>query len=145
MRKSPPDPRAAILPGDVLWSTVRDAVLITLVTLVAFAWAEPAREPMVATTLAFMTLAFAQILHLGSARSAGPVLSLRLVFSNRYALGAAAFAVGLQLLAALLPPLRNVLRVTPLGGADWLVVVALGLVPAVAGQVIKSFRRPQIA
>ena len=145
MRKSPPDPRAAILAGEMLSSTVGYAVLIALVTLAAFAWGAPGRAPAVATTLAFMTLAFAQIFHLGNARSSGPVLSPRRAFSNRYALGAVALAVGLQLLAALAPPLRSVLGVAPLGAAEWLVVAALGSVPAVAGQVIKSVRRPRIA
>jgi len=73
------------------------------------------------------------------------VLSPHLVLGNRFALGAAALAVALQLLAALLPPLSRVLRVTPLSPTEWLVVGVLGLVPAVVGQTLKSLRRAPAA
>jgi hypothetical protein len=87
-----------------------------------------------------MTLALAQICHLGNARSRGPVLAFRGVIGNRYALGAATLAVALQLLAALFTPLSRVLHVTPLSTSEWLGVGALGLMPALAGQTIKSVR-----
>jgi P-type Ca2+ transporter type 2C len=144
MRKPPPDPRAAILPGAVLWTAVGYAVLIALATLAAFAWGLRGGDAGVAGTLAFMTLALAQIFHLGNVRSAGPVLSPRRALGNRFALGAAALAVGLQLLAALFPPLSRVLHVAPLSAPEWLVVGALGLVPAVAGQAIKSLRAARL-
>jgi Ca2+-transporting ATPase len=145
MRRPPGDPRAAILPAAALRSAAGYAVLIALATLAAFAWGLGSGDLRVAGTLAFMTLAFAQIFHLGNARSSGPVLSPQLVLGNRFALGAAALAVALQLLAALLPPLCRVLRVTPLSASDWLVVGVLGLVPAVAGQTLKSLRRAPAA
>ena len=145
MRRPPADPRAAILPAAALRAGAGYAVLIAVVTLAAFAWGLRVGDVTVAGTLAFMTLAFAQIFHLGNARSRGPVLSPPLVLGNRFALGAAALAVALQLLAALLPPLSRVLRVTPLSPTDWLVVGVLGLVPAVAGQTLKSLRRAPAA
>jgi Ca2+-transporting ATPase len=140
MRQPPADPRAAILSPPALWSAVGYAVLIALTTLAAFAWGLRRGDAAAAATLAFMTLAFAQVFHLGNARGEGPVLSPRRILGNRYALGAAMLAVALQLLAALLPSLSQVLRVTPLSTPDWMVVGALGLVPAVAGQAIKSAR-----
>jgi Ca2+-transporting ATPase len=145
MRKPPPDPRAALLPGAALWSAVGYALLIALATLAAFAWGLRRGDVTVAASLAFMTLALAQIFHLGNARSAAPVLSLRRVFGNRYALGAAGLALALQLLAALFPPLSRMLHVTPLSTPDWLVVGVLGLVPALAGQTIKSVRAVRLA
>jgi Ca2+-transporting ATPase len=144
MRQPPPDPRAAILPGVALRSAVGYAIVIALATLAAFAWGLSRGDAAVAATLAFMTLAFAQIFHLGNVRSAGPVLSLRRALGNRFALGAVALTVGLQLLAALFPPLSRVLRVAPLSATEWLVVGALGLVPAVAGQAIKSLRTARL-
>jgi Ca2+-transporting ATPase len=139
MRRPPPDPRAAILPGAALWPAVGYAVLIALATLAAFAWGLP-RGAGTAATLAFMTLAIAQIFHLGNARSAAPVLAPRRAFGNRYAIAAVALAVGLQLLAAFFAPLSRVLHLVPLSPTDWLVVAALGLVPAVVGQTLKSVR-----
>ncbi|MEO6057490.1 MAG: HAD-IC family P-type ATPase, partial [Gemmatimonadales bacterium] len=141
MRRPPPDPRAAILPAATVRSAVGYAALIALATLASFAWGLRGGNPAVATTLAFMTLAFAQILHLGNARSAGPVLSPRRALANPYAIGAVGLSVGLQLFAALFPPLSRVLRLTPLSAGDWTAVAVLALTPAVVGQAIKAVRR----
>ena len=70
----------------------------------------PPENAAYATTLAFMTLAFAQIFHLGNARSALPVLRPDRVVSNPYA---------------------------PLAREDWLIIGGLSLVPVAAGQSVK--------
>ena len=139
MRRSP-DPRGALLPARLLWRAVGYAMLITVVTLAAFAWDLRRTDAAHATTVAFMTLGFAQIFHLGNARSDGPVVALRRVLGNRYALGAAMLAALLQILAGVLPPLSRVLHVVPLSLTEWLVVGCTGLIPAVVGQAIKAVR-----
>jgi Ca2+-transporting ATPase len=106
--------------------------MIAAVTIVAFALG--------GTTSAFMTLALAQILHLGNARSVGPVLAPRFAFANRAALAAVALAMGLQLVAAFFEPLARVLGVTPLSAREWALVGALGALPAVLGQGLKLLR-----
>ena len=113
--------------------------LITLSTLAAFVWAL-GRAPDRAPTIAFMTLALAQIAHLGNARSRGPVLRLGRALANPYALAGAGLAVLLQLGAAIIDPLARILRVTPLDGTEWVVVIALASIPALAGQGAKVYR-----
>ena len=132
MRQPPRDPDEAILSPRMLRSIGLYALLIAAVTVVAFS--------LLGTTAAFMTLAFAQILHLGNARSVGPVLSPRAALANHTAVGAVLLAAGLQLVAALFEPLATVLRVTPLSGREWLVVLGLAALPAVAGQALKVVR-----
>jgi Ca2+-transporting ATPase len=132
MRQPPRDPDAAILSGAMLRSILSYAALIAAVTVVAYVVG--------GTTHAFMTLAFAQILHLGNARSAEPVLAPRRAFSNHTAVGAVLLAIGLQLLAVFLEPLARVLRLTPLSARDWALILVLGALPALAGQLAKMLR-----
>jgi Ca2+-transporting ATPase len=142
MCQPPRDPREAILSSRLVRPIIGYAVLISLCTLGAFSWGL-ARDPMSAAhagTLAFMTLAFAQIFHLGNARSAAPVISPERVLSNRYALAAVLLTFGLQVMAVSLDPLARVLGLSPLSGKDWEIVLGLALVPAVAGQALKSLR-----
>ena len=80
-----------------------------------------------------MTLALAQIAHLGNARSAEAVLRPARVIANPYALAGAFIAVGLQVATVWIEPLADILRVTPLDGRDWLVIVAAAALPAVVG------------
>ncbi len=132
MRQPPRDPREAILSGRMLRAVAVYGVLIAAVTITAFYLG--------GTTVAFMTLALAQILHLGNARRADPVLGLRVAFANRAAVVAVLLAIGLQLLTVFLEPLSRVLRVTPLSGREWAMAVGLGALPAVIGQGAKALR-----
>jgi hypothetical protein len=132
MRQPPRDPREAILSGPTLRAVAIYGALIAAVTIAAF--------HLGGTTCAFMTLALAQILHLVNARSTDPVLAPGRAFRNRAALGAALLAIGLQLLTVFLEPLGRVLRVTPLSGREWTIVVGLGVLPMLIGQGAKTLR-----
>jgi Ca2+-transporting ATPase len=142
MRQPPRDPRAAILSGSMLRSTLLYGGLIAACSLGAFAWAltgdgdRPAR----ASTLTFLTLAFAQIFHLGNARSSGAVLSWARITANPFALGAVVLACALQALAVYYGPLAAALEIEMPRPDEWLVVVLLALVPAVLGQGARLFR-----
>jgi Ca2+-transporting ATPase len=140
MRQPPRDPRAGILSGRAIRATVGYAALIASVSLAAYVWGNRAGGPALGSTMTFMTLALAQIFHLGNARSVGPVLRPRAVVRNRFALGAVALAVGLQLLTVGSPTLTRVLRLEPLGGQAWAIVAALALAPALLGQAHKALR-----
>jgi Ca2+-transporting ATPase len=142
MDQPPRNPREAILSAQLARSIIGYAVLIALCTLGAYGWglARFPQDQRQATTLAFMTLAFAQILHLGNARSALPVLSPARAIANRYALAAVGVTAGLQVLALEAVPLARVLRLSPIGWEGWVVVISLALVPALAGQLIKAIR-----
>ncbi len=140
MERPPRRPDEALLSRRFLGRMAFYGALITAVTLVSFvvtleSGAERAR------TVAFMTLALAQIFHLGNARSVGPVMALRRALANRYAVIAVVIALGLQLLAFGVAPLAAVLELAPLGAADVLLIGGLAAVPAVVGQTIKLASR----
>jgi P-type Ca2+ transporter type 2C len=139
MERPPRDPKEALLSRQFLSSVAFYGSLITVSTLAAFMLQldGPIRR---AQTVAFMTLAFAQLFHLANARSDAPLLS-RTHVSNPYALGALALSIVLQLLAMYVTPLARVLGVEPLEGRAWFLVVSFAAIPAVAGQAIKFARR----
>jgi Ca2+-transporting ATPase len=136
MRRPPRDPDEAILSAAFLKRIAVYAVLIAAVTLGGYAWALSAEEsdPRRAMTVAFMTLAFAQLFHLLNARRKGPALTRRHAFSNRWAFGAVALVTGLQIISAHLPPLAEILGTRPLPAGDWVVILGLAAIPAVLGQ-----------
>ena len=87
-----------------------------------------------------MTLAFAQLFHLGNARSEEPLTGWTHV-SNPYAIGAVVLSIALQLLAVYVPLLARLLGVAPLDARSWLIVISFAAVPAVVGQGIKLVRQ----
>jgi Ca2+-transporting ATPase len=142
MRRPPRDPDESILSWPFLRAISLFGLLITAATLAAFVWAlnRPEADPTHAVTIAFMTLALAQVFHLGNARDLEPVISWRRATSNRWALAAVALTVSLQILAVYFPPLAELLGVQPLSIEDWLLVVPLALFPAVGGQALAFWR-----
>ncbi len=137
MERPPQDPRAAILSRRFLAAMGWYALLITGATLAAFSWGLTSGDTARATTIAFMTLALAQLFHLGNARSRGPVLSPARALANPWALASVPLVLGLQLLAVYWAPLSRTLGTVPLGTSDWLVVGGLSLLPAVVGQLVE--------
>jgi magnesium-transporting ATPase (P-type) len=134
MRRPPRDPEEAVLSRRFLARVGGYGLLITLATLAAYALALRA-EPARAGSVAFMTLALAQIFHLGNARSDEDVVRPHRALANPYAL--AAVALALQAAAMYAAPLAGVLRVAPLTPGEWALAAGLGAVPAVAGQALK--------
>lgn len=108
-------------------------------TLVAYLWALAHSLPH-ATTISFMTLALAQILHLGNARSGRAVLAPSAALANPFAIGAVIVSVMLQLAALYAEPLAQTLRVAPLACREWLVVIACSAATAIIGQAIRLAR-----
>lgn len=147
MSRPPRDPRAPILSRGFVTQVSGYGVLITLATLSAFQWALASgeKDPRRAMTVAFMTLALAQLLHVFNARSPEAPAFAGGLGRNPWIWGALALTVLLQLLAIYLPPLSGVLRTVPLEPADWAVVGAASLLPLVAGQLLKVARRSQTA
>ena len=136
MRRPPRNPQEAILSRGFLGEVALYGGLITASTLAAFAYGL-AYAPEHSVTMSFMTLALAQIFHLGNARSRQAVLAPARVVANPYAVGGVVLSLILQVGLVQVPPLAALLHVTPLGARHWAVVLALSAVTAVTGQAIR--------
>ena len=142
MHRPPRSPRAAILSAPMVRDTAGYAVLIAICTLAAAWWgAYTGATPAHTATLAFMTLAVTQVLHLGNARSRDPVLQPARMTANRHALAALALVLLLQILAVQWTPLATILGTARLSVGDWFVIAVLGSAPALAGQLTRAFRK----
>ena len=139
MRRPPRDPQEAILSSAFVTSIFVYAGMITAVTLGAY-WSALRWVPDHASTIAFMTLALAQVGHLGNARSDRDVLAPRRAAANGFALLGVAMALGLQLLTTA-APFARILGIAPLDTREWLSVVAWAALPAVIGQLSKVIFR----
>ena len=140
MARPPRDPAEALLSRRFLTSVLFYGSLITAATLGAFLLYTDG-EVRRAQTIAFMTLALAQLFHLGNARGDVPVLDATRALSNPYAIGALVLSIVLQLATVYVAPLAQVLGLVPLTWRDWSIVIAFALGPAVVGQAIKLANR----
>jgi Ca2+-transporting ATPase len=144
MARPPRDPASGLLSRRLVLRLGMAALLLTAGTLAVFLWglaAGAAADPRRATTLAFATLAFAQLAHVVDARSPAPLLASRRLFGNRWSWAAIAGVGALQVAAVHLPGLQVVLGTVALSPGEWMAVAAGAVVPLLAGQAIKGLRR----
>jgi P-type Ca2+ transporter type 2C len=140
MARPPRDPRQAILSREFLGWIAGYAAVITAGTLAAYLIALDGGSPTHARSVAFMTLALAQAVHLANARHAAMVALPRRFGRNRWAIGALALVVALQLLAVYAPPVAEILGLTVLAPRDWAVVIPFALLPLLAGLALGLVR-----
>lgn len=134
MRRPPRDPEAPILSRSFVGALAFHATTITVATLGAYLWALASGRAEAAGTVGFMTLALAQLFHLGNARSRVAVVSPARAFANRWALAAVGVVLVLQGATVLWSPLAAVLDLVALDGAAWGVVALASIAPALIGQ-----------
>lgn len=94
-----------------------------------------------AMTMAFMTLAFSQIVHGVNVRSQTDSLFRSAFFSNPWLLVALFVCTILQVLSVSVPFLQNLLHTVPLGIHDWGVVITASLMPIVIVEAVKKFQK----
>ena len=111
---------------------------LTAAVLAAFGIALRGGRPETAGTVAFATLAIAELLRAYTARSEEASLLKVGLFSNRWMQAAVLASLGLVLAVLCLPFLGPVFEVRPLGVALWVLVLALALGPALLIEVRKG-------
>lgn len=144
--KSPPrDPKEPILGWSTAATILSHGSLIAASTLVVFliSFTSAPEDHLRArpTTLAFMTLALAQVFHAFGARSREKSIFSRWVLKNPWVWGAVGICVVLQVLAVSVPLLNRVLHTVPLNGGDWALVLTGAITPVLLVELIKLARR----
>ena len=142
MSRPPHDPKAPLLPARLLIMIGWQGLLLAAVTLLAFfvgmrMYGAEGEGLEHAITVAFMTLAFVQVIHVFSSRSETRSAFDARVFKNGWLWGAVALCILLQLAAVYVPFLRAVLHTVPLGAKDWGVVAGCALLPLAVVEVVK--------
>jgi Ca2+-transporting ATPase len=97
-----------------------------------------------ARTVAFCTIAYAQLFLSFGCRSQRYTLPQLGVFTNPWLIGAITFSSLLQAGLIAVPLVREVFEVAPLMGADWLLIAILSLLPVTFIEVAKLLHVPRV-
>ncbi len=140
--QQPPRPTAEPIINRIM--IIRIAVMtvaLTAVVLTAFSIGLSRNDRALAQTLAFVTLALAELPIAFTTRSERYPLYRLGLFSNRWMQRAVLLSVVLTLLVIYVPFLNDPFNTTPLGLEHWIIVVPLALIPAVVSEISKYFVR----
>jgi Ca2+-transporting ATPase len=146
MKRPPRHPKEPLLTLRFVSMIVWQGLLIAVATLLAFGVAMRwhgtegvgLRQ---ATTMAFMTLALAQVFHVFNARSQKRSVFTKRLFTNLWLWAAVALCLILQVAAVYLPLLQKVLHSMPPTVSDWGVIAACSLMPVAVVEFVKVIQR----
>ncbi|WP_051906336.1 cation-translocating P-type ATPase [Methylomarinum vadi] len=139
LKRPPRDPQEAIVNRSDYIKLLRESGIITTGTLGVYGYSLLRYGPgQNASTNAFMSLTLAQLLHSYRCRSEKTsIFHSESRLPNRYLDQAVGVSVIMQVLAVAFPPLRNLLRLNPIGAADALAILAGAGLPLIANEAIK--------
>ena len=141
MRRPPPVPGAPLLSRDAIVTTGVDAAMMAAATLGAFGLTlRRGGDALTASTVAFSTLSTGQLLYALACRS-DEGSGLRGLGDNRMLVAGIGGMLALQAATVIVPPLRALLRTTPLGAADLALIGAGSVLPFAAREAIKALSR----
>ena len=146
MKRSPRDPQEPLLTRSFVGLIAWQGALLAGVTVLAFGigmhWHGNEGEGLRrATTMAFMTLALAQVFHAFDARSRNRSIFTSRLFTNGWLWGAVTMCLVLQMAAVYLPLLQKVLHTVPPTISEWAVIAGCSLLPVVVVEFIKVIQR----
>ncbi len=142
MKQSPRDAGEPILTPRHWKAIVGYGLLIALPVLGSFALALNMLEMALksAVTVSFLTLAFARLWHVFNMRDTGSRILRNDVTRNPFVWGALALCVLLLLMAAYVPVLSGILKMTSPGVHGWSLIIGMSLVPLIIGQSLKALK-----
>ena len=146
MKRSPRDPQEPLLTRSFVGLIAWQGSLLAGVTLLAFGigmhWHGTESQGLRrATTMAFMTLALAQVFHAFNARSQRSSVFTDRLFTNGWLWAATGICLILQGAAVYLPLLQKVLQTVPPTFSDWGVIAACSLLPVAVVECVKLLQR----
>ncbi len=146
MKRTPRDPQEPLLTRSFVGLIGWQGLLLAGVTLLAFGigmnWHGSEGEGLRrATTMAFMTLALAQVFHAFDARSQNRSIFTSRLFTNGWLWGAVAICLILQAAAVSLPLLQKVLHTVSPTPSEWGVIAGCSLLPVAVVELFKVIQR----
>jgi P-type Ca2+ transporter type 2C len=156
MKLKPRNPKESFFAGGAGTRAIIGGILIGALTLVAFYFGLnqfgytlgskniPEDVLIYARTMAFVVIAASQLFYSLSMRNVTKSIFKVGLFSNKFLVGAILLGLILQLFVISIPFLANAFKVQMLSPGDWVIVIALSLIPLIIREVIKIFQRRTI-
>jgi Ca2+-transporting ATPase len=142
MSRAPRDSKENIFARRVGWKIVTRGLLIGLCSLLAF-WVtyQEGGQLMLAQTVAFATLVFAQLIYVFDCRSTGTIFE-RNPLSNLTLCFAVIISVFLLLVVIYYPPLQPIFHTVPLRLHEWLLIIVTSTLPVILAGLLDQLRKP---
>ena len=128
MNRKPVNSKKGIF-ADGLWNKIIvEGIMIGVLTLVAFSIGNKYYGLEVGRTMAFLSIGFLELVHSFNIKNEKSIFEAGL-FENKYLLGSFILGILVQGIVVVVPVLANVFEVVPLNLTQWIITIAISLLP----------------
>lgn len=128
MQRKPVNSRKGIF-ADGLWNKIIvEGIMIGVLTLVAFSIGNKYYGLEVGRTMAFLSIGFLELVHSFNIKNEKSIFGVGL-FENKYLLGSFILGIFIQGIVVVIPALANIFEVVPLNMTQWIITIAISLLP----------------
>lgn len=128
MQRKPVDSKKGIF-ADGLWNKIIvEGIMIGVLTLVAFSIGNKYYGLEVGRTMAFLSIGFLELIHSFNVKNERSIFEAGL-FENKYLVGSFVLGIFIQTIVVVIPAFANVFEVVPLNLTQWIITVAISILP----------------
>ena len=128
MNRKPANSKKGIF-ADGLWNKIIvEGIMIGVLTLVAFSIGNKYYGLEVGRTMAFLSIGFLELVHSFNIKNEKSIFETG-VFENKYLLGSFILGILIQGIVVVIPAFANVFEVVPLNMTQWIITVAISILP----------------
>ena len=128
MQRKPVDSKKGIF-ADGLWNKIIvEGIMIGVLTLVAFSIGNKYYGLEAGRTMAFLSIGFLELIHSFNVKNEKSIFEAGL-FENKYLVGSFVLGIFIQAIVVVVPTFANVFEVVPLNLTQWIITVAISILP----------------
>ena len=128
MNRKPVNSKKGIF-ADGLWNKIIvEGIMIGVLTLVAFSIGNKYYGLEVGRTMAFLSIGFLELVHSFNIKNEKSIFEAG-IFENKYLLGSFILGILIQGIVVVIPAFANVFEVVPLNITQWIITVAISILP----------------
>ena len=140
MGRPPRDSKAPFFSKSMLFEILLHGAIEGAIALGVYMYARSTYTPIIATTMAFVTLGLTQLFHaLGNRFDEKSFFSSP--FSNKWMIAAFLVSAILQVMVVIIEPIRNAFSLAMLNGTQWLIAFGASIAMLIYLEIEKGFKR----
>ena len=138
MNRKPVNSKKGIF-SDGLWNKIIvEGIMIGILTLVAFSIGNKYYGLEVGRTMAFLSIGFLELVHSFNIKSEKSIFETG-IFENKYLSGSFILGIFIQIIVVVIPIFANIFEVVPLNMTQWIITIAISLLPIPVMELQKRF------
>ncbi|NLA48631.1 MAG: cation-translocating P-type ATPase, partial [Bacteroidales bacterium] len=140
MKRKPRQIRSGFMTKGMVYRIFYQGLMIGAIPLAAFLIGLYEEDLVLGQTMAFATLMLAQLTHVRNIHSNTKLSFTINPLDNKPLIGAILLSAALALVVLLVPPVRDIFKLTGMDGKHWVIVILMSFIPILVVNLFKLFK-----